>query len=391
MNNYSTNNENFPLNKTSINEFFRGLLEKVINDLLNNELSSFLKYEKYEYKGRNSGDSRNGFYERKISTEYGTLNLKIPRDRNGEFTQRTLEPYNRSSDTLEDVIIKLYQKGITTREISDLIEKMYGHYYSPSTISNITINLTKNIKAFHERKISDKYVAIYCDATFINVRRDTVAKEALHIIMGINTNGEKEILDYGIYPSEQIEHYIDLLRGLKSRGLEQVLLFITDGLKGLRNALLEEFPNTKHQACWTHLARNVMKHIRKKDMAKVMQDFTAIHEANNKEEAIKLLYEFISKYEKMYPRAMIVLEDFSSFFTYYDFPNSIKRTIYTTNLIENLNKNLKRGIKRKEQFPNEEALDRYAGTFFENYNCKYSDRYHIGFKEAKSELLNMFQ
>ena len=150
---------------------------------------------------------------------------------------------------METTIIQLYKKGITTREISDLIEKMYGHYYTPQTVSNITKAIQNQVERFHNRPISDKYVAIYCDATYLNVRRDSVAKEALHIILGITVEGTKEVLDYALYPSESASNYQEMLLSLKNRGLEQVLLFITDGLNGIRNACLEVFPSAKHQAC----------------------------------------------------------------------------------------------------------------------------------------------
>ncbi len=166
MANVNTNLMSALLNNESIDEVFRSELENAVNEVLSTDLTAFLKYDKYDYSGRNSGDSRNGFYDRTYQSLFGTLNLKIPRDREGLFKQHTIPSYQRSSNELETTIIQLYKKGITIREISDLIEKMYGHYYTPQTVSNITKAVQDQIERFHSRPIADKYVAVYCDATY---------------------------------------------------------------------------------------------------------------------------------------------------------------------------------------------------------------------------------
>lgn len=391
MANISTNLMSALLNNESIDEVFRSELENAVNEVLSTELTAFLDYEKYDFAGRNSGDSRNGFYDRTYQSRFGTLNLKIPRDREGLFKQHTIPAYQRTSDELETTVIQLYKKGITTREISDLIEKMYGHYYTPQTVSNITKAVQDQVERFHNRPILGRYVALYCDATYLNVRRDSVAKEALHVILGITVDGTKEVLDYALYPSESASNYGDMLLDLHNRGLEQVLLFITDGLNGIRNACLDVFPMAKHQSCWTHICRNVMKNVRAKDKATVMDELKVVYNATSAQEAEASLYDFMVKYQKVYPKVIAVLEDLTSLFTFFDFPSVIRRSIYTTNLIENLNKNLKRGTKRKEQFPNEDSLERYVCCFYCDYNQRMYNHAHKGFKECRSELEAMFQ
>ena len=330
------------LNNESVDEIFRQELEAATNELLLTELTAFLNYEKYSIEGYNTGNSRNGYYERTIHSRFGDLTIKIPRDRNGEFSQQTVPSYQRSTDALETTVIQLYKKGITTREIADLIEKMYGHHYTPQTVSNITKAVQEQVNQFHTRKISAKYAVVYGDATYLSVRRDSVAKEALHILIGITPDGEKEVLDYALYPSESSDNYNEMLESLKARGLEQVLLFVTDGLSGFRNACLEVFPKAKHQSCWTHVARNVMKHVRAKDKSKVMEDLKPVYHAENIEDSQKLLDDFIEKYQKIYPKATKVLVGNESLFTFFEFPSQIRCSIYTTNLIEGFNKNLKR-------------------------------------------------
>ena len=379
------------LKNESVEEVFRQELENALNKLLTIELDAFLDYEKYDPKGYNSGDSRNGYYQRILHTEYGDLDLQIPRDREGLFHQKTIAPYQRNSESLEQTVIQLYKHGITTREIADLIEKMYGRYYTPQTISNITRAVEDQVEKFRQRTVSERYSVIFCDATYLNVRRDSVSKEALHIVIGITPEGTKELLEFALYPTESAENYKDLLNSLKERGLKEVLLFVTDGLKGLKNALLEVFPKAAYQSCWTHLCRNVMKHIRSKDKKSVMEELKKVYQAENRDNAVSALYDFLHKYQKIYPKVVNLLNDLSDLFTFYAFPKSIRRSIYTTNLIENFNKNLKRKIKAKEQFPDEDSLERYVCSWCMDYNQRYSTRVHRGFTEAQAEILEMFE
>jgi len=231
MNDFTTEILKTLANKGDLNELFRVHLEKAVNTLLKTELTAFLDYEKYDRIGFNTGNSRNGSYDRTVKTEYGELHLQIPRDRNGEFKQQTVPAYRRTNDTLEETVIHLFRKGITMSEIADLIEKMYGHYYTPQTMSNITKSFTEEVTAFKGRELHDRYAAIYMDATYIPLKRKTVAKEAIHIAVGIRPDGSKEVLSYAIAPTESITIWEEILIDLQERGVKNVLLFITDGLK----------------------------------------------------------------------------------------------------------------------------------------------------------------
>ncbi|MFU0828899.1 MAG: IS256 family transposase [Lachnoclostridium sp.] len=391
MSNLNTKLLSALLKNESVDEVFRVELETAINELLATELTAFLNYEKYDPVGYNSGNSRNGYYTRILHSRFGDLNISVPRDRNGEFSPKAIPAYKRNTDDLETTIIQLYKKGITTREIADLIEKMYGHYYTPQTISNITKAVENQVNEFHNRPLANRYVVLYCDATYLNVRRDSVAKEALHIIVGITPEGNKEVLDYVLYPTESPANYKDMLLDLKNRGVEQVLLFVTDGLTGLREACLEVFPNAKHQSCWTHIVRNVIKYVRSKDRKTVLDDLKRVYNAASLALAKNELYNFLSKYQSIYPKIIFLLSDITSLFTFYEFPMEIRKSIYTTNIIENFNKNLKRNTNRKEQFPNEDSLDRYVCSYCVDYNKKYGSRVHKGFALVQAELNELFE
>lgn len=398
MNNFNTDLMQILAQGLDINKFFRQQLEITINDLLKSEITVFLDYEKWEYKGYGSGNSRNGYYHRYLKTKYGQIELQIPRDRAGQFKQEIVKAYARNTDNLENMVITLYKKGITTREIADLLEKMYGNNYSPTTISNISKVMKNEIETYHNRKIKKDFVVLYCDATYLPVRRDSVAKEALHVIIGIDPNGNKEVLDYSLFPEESANNYKEMLINLKSRGLENVLLFVSDGLVlhepdglSLKEAVTDIFPKAKHQTCWTHLMRNIENKVRAKDKLEVANDAKLIYSSDNIETAEKRLAEFLSKWSIKYPKLSKMLEGKDNLFTFMLFLKAIRRSLYTNNICENFNKDIKRKLKQKVQFPNEESLDKAIYILVLEYNNKFSNRTHIGFGLVRYELKMMIE
>lgn len=391
MNQFTTEIVDALVKKQDITEVFRSHLEMAINSLLATELTEFLDYEKYDRIGFNSGNSRNGAYSRTLHTEYGDLNIQIPRDRNGEFKQQTVAPYKRSNDTLESTVIHLFKKGITMSEIAHLIEKMYGHHYTPQTISNMTKAVSKNVEAFQKRPLYNRYVCVYLDATYIAVRRDTVSKEAVYIAVGIRVDGSKEVLAYTVAPTESAYNWQELLEELKERGVEDVLLFVSDGLKGMADVVLNMFPKAKYQVCLVHVGRNIAHKVRVEDRQEICEDFKAIHQAPDAEAAEKALKTFCDKWGKPYKKVTQGLLENPYLLTFYQFPKDIWRSIYSTNLIESFNKQIKKYTKRKEQFPNEESLERFLVTQFEDYNERFATRCHIGFNKARAALEEMFE
>ena len=368
------------LNKGDLDELFRDYLERAINSLLQAELTAFLDYEKYDRNGFNSGNSRNGNYSRTFKTEYGELNLTIPRDRNGEFSQQTLPAYKRTNDSLETTIIKLFQKGITMAGISELIEKMYGHHYTPQTISNMSKLVSEDVLAFKERTLESSYSVIFMDATHIPVKRQTVSKEAVYITIGIRLDGTKEVLGFTIAPTESAYIWKEVLQDLKNRGLKEVLLVVTDGLSGIEESIHSVYQNAQFQQCCVHVSRNIAHKVRVRDRKEICEDFKLVYQANSKEVALDHIDFMTRKWKKQYPRVVNLLLN-PALLTFYNFPHTIRRTIYSTNLIEGFNKQLKRYTRRKEQFPNEESLERFLVSQFNQYNHKFLGRIHKGFKE----------
>ena len=268
---------------------------------------------------------------------------------------------------------------------------MYGAHYTPQTISNITQMVHVQVANYHQRKLNARYAVIYCDATYLSVRRDGVAKEALHVLLGITPEGYKEILDYRLFPSESSENYREMFNDIKTRGVQEVLLFVSDGLKGFRNVCLESFPTAQHQSCWVHISRNISRLIRPKDKPEILTELKKVYQATDRAEAQAALEKFILLVSKRYPKVVDLLRSNPSLFTFYEFPSEIRSSIYTTNMIEGLNKQLKRDTKRKEQFPNEDSLDRFVCMKFLDFNQRFFDRIHKGFGLVTSLLNEYFR
>lgn len=201
---------------------------------------------------------------------------------------------------METTVIQLYSKGITTAKIAELIEQMYGPHYSPTEVSNITKVMAKKVESFTTRKLTAEYVAVYLDAIYINLKRDTPEKEAVHIAIGIKSDGTKEIIGYMIAPNEAEEVWNELLQGIKKQGVKQVLLFISDGVVGLENVLTKNFSKVKQQRCLVHLSRNICSHVRVSDRSEIMNDFKLIHPQKNKDSLQEILLSFTNKWESKY-------------------------------------------------------------------------------------------
>lgn len=387
MNDFTKDMANALFNQDKINDLFRQKLQQAVNDLLESELTAFLGYNPYERDGWNTGNSRNGAYYRKVDTQFGQIEIKVPRDRNGEFHQHTMPDYKRHTDVLEQTVIKLYFKGVTTREIADLIEKMYGGYYSPAMVSNISKEMIPKVEAYHQRHLSDKFFCVYLDATYIPLKRVTYEREAVYIAIGIKPNGHKEVIDYCIAPTENIEIWSEMLKGFKSRGLGQVELFLSDGVVGMKEAICQSYPKAHFQRCLVHVMRNISAKMRVDDRQKALDEFKQIHTQLNKEMAVQVLHEFYQNWEKAYKNVVRDLRQVEpDLLTFYNYPPAIRASIYSTNMIESFNNRLKRKTKPKTEFPTEQSLDTFIGVQAMDYNDRYFNRIHKGFGQVRDTL-----
>ena len=304
MTQFSTELLNFLTQKQDIDEFSRTSLETAMNGLLQAGLSAFLGYEPYDKAGYNSGNSRNG-----------------------NFSPALIPSCGRRDDHLEEMVIKLYQTGVTTREISDIIERMYGHHYSPATISNIS-----KATHFHERSLEANYSVLFLDGTYLPLRRGTVSKECIHIALGITPEGQKAVLGYEIAPNENNASWSTLLDKLQNQGIQQVSLVVTDGFKGLEQMISQAYPLAKQQRCLIHISRNLSSKVKRADRAVILEQFKTIYRAENLEMAVQALEDFIAEWKPKYQKIMESLENADNLLTFYQFPYQIWHSIYSTNL-----------------------------------------------------------
>lgn len=377
--------------KEKFDKFMRTQLEEGLNLLLESELTAFLGYNPYDRNGWNSGNSRNGSYFRQIKTQFGPIKVQVPRDRNGEFHQQTLPAYGQHTDALESTVIQLYSHGVTTREISELIEKMYGSYYSAGTVSNISKQVASQVESYHQRRLSDKFFCVYLDATYIPLRRDTYQREAVYIAVGIKPNGNKEIIDYRIAPVENLEVWSEMIADFKERGLEQVELFLSDGFVGIKDMLKQYYPKSKFQRCLIHIMRNISQKVRVTDRAEILNAFKQVHKQNNQKEAETVLHAFYEAYGSKYSRMIKDLRKLEEdMLVFYQYPKQIRPSIYSTNMIESINRMIKRKTNPKSEFPSEESLDNFLGSQVIDYNDRNANRVHKGFGQVADTLESYF-
>ncbi|MCZ3567474.1 IS256 family transposase [Lactobacillus crispatus] len=392
MNDFTKNMAQALFDQDKVNDLLRHEIQQAVNDMLESELTAFLGYDPYARNGWNTGNSRNGAYFRKIDTQFGSIEVQVPRDRNGMFHQHTLPDYKQHTDLLEDMVIKLYSKGVTTREIANLIEKMYGSHYSPAQVSNISKQMIPKVEAYHKRKLSDKFFCVYLDTTYIPLRRETFEREAVYIAIGIKPNGHKEVIDYCIAPSENIEVWTALLQNMKSRGLKQVELFLSDGVVGMKAALAKTYPQAHFQRCLVHVMRNICAKVRVDDREAIMNEFKQIHQQANKAAAVDVLHAFYAKWNKSYNRVIRNLKDIEpDLLVFYNYPKQIRASIYSTNMIESFNNVIKRKAKPKAEFPTEQSLDTFIGIQAMSYNDRYFNRIHKGFGQVQDTLESYFE
>lgn len=356
----------------------------VFNEIMEIEMNEHLGYKKNEIKGNNSGNSRNGYYTRGYSTTYGKLELKVPRDRLGTFRTSVFELYKRSQEDLITAIIELYCTGSSNEEIKKFVLNNFGAELSPSGISNVIKVIDDSVKEFHNRKLATSYKVIFMDATYIKIRSKQVNSEAIHVIMGITEDGYVEVIDFDIFANEAADNYRDMLINLRRRGVQNVDLFVTDGLSGIVNACLDVFPSAKHQTCWVHIVRNILKLVKKKEeKGRITAELREIYTADSKEEAFDLLEQFIIRNKKQYKKIITIFTnvDPDSLFSFMEFPKQIHKAIYSTNIIENFNGKLKAHLGKKKQFPNHASAERFITVQILKRNRTSSKKRYFGFAQ----------
>lgn len=343
------------------NEVLAGLKEMfkdVLQESLEAEMDDALGYGKYDSVSKDSDNSRNGYSKKTIKTELGPVELSIPRDRNGEFEPKIVPKHQRSVNGIEEKILGLYAAGMTTRDISEQIKELYDVDISVETVSNITNRILPLVTEWQNRPLENTYAFIFMDAIHYKVREDKqIVVKAAYVVIGVNMDGQKEVLGIWIGANESSKFWLSVLNDLKNRGVKNVLIFCVDGLNGFKEAIGATFPFAKIQRCIIHQIRSSMKYIPYKDRKAFVSDLKGIYKAVNENVAMDNLIELKDKWSDKYPNAIKSWEDnWDNLSTFFAFPDNIRKIIYTTNVIESLNSQFRKVTKTKLIFPNDDSL-----------------------------------
>lgn len=339
---------------------FAKLFAHTLEQMLEAELSEHLGYEPYEASGRNSGNSRNGFYDKKVrSSGNGDVRIRVPRDRQGSFEPKIVPKYGSNTNELEEKILGLYARGVSTRDIQDTLTELYGVEISPSTVSKITEKVWDLVEEWQSRPLAAIYPIIYLDAIHIKLRRDgKVSNTAVHVVMGVDLEGHRDILGHWVAEgAEGANFWLSVITDLQARGVQDVFIACVDGLTGFSEAIHAVFPQTEVQRCIVHQIRNSLRYVSWKDRKAFVQDLKAVYQAPNRETAESKLLALGERWSNKYAIAVRSWENnWEELSTFFNFPDQIRRLIYTTNAIEGYNRQLRKVTKNKSSFPTSQAV-----------------------------------
>ena len=350
--------ENYEINSAKdIQEALKDLFKDSLQDLLDAEFDSHMGYEKSSREDE-SDNYRNGTYPKKVRSTYGPVEVEIPRDRNADFEPLVIPKHKRDVSDIEDKVIGLYSRGLSTREISDEIEELYGVSLSATMVSNITDKIIPKIKEWQNRALQSVYPVVFIDAVHFNVRSDSkIVKKAAYIVLGYDTDGNKDILGLWIGENESAKFWLTVLTELKQRGVKDILILCSDGLTGIKDAISATFPNTVQQRCIVHIIRNSIKYVGYKDYKEFTKDLKNVYQANTEEIALNKLDEIESKWGTKYPHSIKCWKNnWTEIAHMFNYSPELRSLIYTTNAIESLNRSIRKYTKSKGSFPSDEAL-----------------------------------
>ena len=334
------------------------LMSQVLQTGLEVELADHLGYEAHDPAGRGSGNSRNGSYPKTVTTEIGPVELRMPRDRAGTFEPATIPKHVRRLDGLSGNVISLYAKGLTTGEIQAHLEEMYGATVSRDTVSRITDQIVADMNAWQNRPLDRVYAVLLIDAIVIKVRDAQVANRPVYVAIGVNMDGERDVLGLWLGPTggEGAKQWMTMLTELKNRGAADALIVCCDGLKGLPEAIRVTWPEATVQTCVVHLVRNSLRYASKKHWQAITTGLRQIYTAPTVEAARSRFEEFSETWLPLYPAMIRSWENsWEEFVPFLAFPLELRQIVYTTNAIESLNARFRRAVRHRGHFPNEQA------------------------------------
>ena len=342
-----------------LKDVFKLMVGEMLENGLEGELDDELGYTKYDYRNKSSENSRNGYSKKTLKTSFGETGIKVPRDRDGEFDPQLVKK-NQTTLTgdIEEKILSMYAKGMTTSDIETHIQDIYGLECSDSTISRITDKILPVVREWQSRPLEEVYAVVFMDAIHFHVRSEgQIVKKAVYIAIGINMDGLKEVLGMWVGENESAKFWLSVMIGLRNRGLQDILIACVDGLTGFPAAIEAVYPKTEIQQCIIHQIRNTTKFVSYKDIKALMADLKKVYAAIDEQTALSELENFDEKWGNKYPKIAISWrEKWANLSTYFKYPQEVRTLIYTTNTIEGFNRQLRKVTKNKGVFPTDDSL-----------------------------------
>lgn len=335
----------------------RQLLKLTVEQALNTELEEHLGYPKHAQAGRGSGNSRNGHSRKTLKGAMGEVDIQTPRDRQGEFEPQLISKGQTRLTEFDEQILTLYAKGMTTRDIADTFRELYGAEVSPSLISKVTEAVWETVQAWQTRPLDALYPIVYLDGIVVKIRQDNrVINKTVHVALGVNLAGRKEVLGLWLAETEGAKFWLSVLTELQNRGLKDIFIACVDGLTGFPEAIQSVYPKTQVQLCIVHLMRNALNYVTYKDRRAVAADLKRIYRAVTVAEAERALDRFSERWDHKYPSiSALWLRHWEHIITLFDYPEEVRRVIYTTNAIESLNSVIRKATHHRRLFPTDRS------------------------------------
>lgn len=341
-----------------VQKTLKDLFAETLQEMLEAELETELGYAKHDVKHKETHNSRNGHSKKTVTSEYGEIEIEIPRDRLGEFEPMVVKKHQRQVTGIEDQIVSMYAKGMSTRDIQEHLNQLYGIDVSPALISNVTAKIMPLIKEWQHRPLQTVYSVVFMDAIHFKVKQDgQIINKAAYMVVGIDLEGYKDVLGIWIGENESAKFWLSVLTDLRNRGVQDILIICVDNLKGFSDATAACYPQTEIQKCIIHQIRNSIKYVSYKDLKKVTAALRPIYTAPTEEAALQELEQFEAVWGRQYP--LIVRSwrnNWDELATFFKYSPELRKLIYTTNMIESYHRQLRKVTKGKSIFPNDEAL-----------------------------------
>ncbi len=384
-------------NQADIAQATQLLHKRFFEKALNAELDQHLGYEKHQ--SRKSNNTRNGKTSKTLRTEDGKIQIDTPRDRDGSFEPEIIKKRQVRLPTLDSKITFLYSQGLSTREITETVSELYGTAISPTLVSKVTDEILADVIEWQSRPLDDVYPIVYLDCIVVKVRQDKkVINKAIYLALGVNMTGHKELLGLWLSENEGAKFWLGILTELQNRGIKDILIACVDGLTGFPEAINAVFPETQIQLCIVHMLRNSMKYVPYKDYKAVACDLKKIYQSATEDEALQALEEFANTYDSRYPQiSKSWYKHWDHLNTLFEYPEDIRKAIYTTNAIESVNSVIRKVIKKRKLFPNDNSAKKVVYLAIQNASKKWTmpirnwklalNRFMIEFEDRLSQYV----